>query len=361
MVVTGRFGVKTYSLENPAKPKLLDELSAERLKLEGDPDVDFGPPDTSAPVSTFWQNEDMDVDQDRKLLILSRDPRAYAGTTNLSPGDPNPAGATNIAGVYIVDARDPEALRLLAFQELPTGHTTTCINDCKWLWSGGPASTTTQQAPTAELDRGPPDHRHRPEQPEPPAGVPDAAGRPLPSGRHDRVLARRAGRRRRDRLGLRCRRHARLLHRWPSVGPARAPLPPRHPAGAGPVRRRRAPAVGHQRHHRRLRAQRRAPGRPQRAARRRPLPQGRAAAGHRGGLRARGGGLPQPGPVHDRLAEGLLQRRGLEVDAGQPVPPAGGRQVVAVSRRRARGRRPARSRRWRTSARRTTSTSTTAS
>ena len=85
MVVTGRFGVKTYSLENPTKPKLLDELSAERLKLEGDPDVDFGPPDTSAPVSTFWQNEDMDVDQDRKLLILSRDPRAYAGTTNNSP------------------------------------------------------------------------------------------------------------------------------------------------------------------------------------------------------------------------------------------------------------------------------------
>ena len=114
MAVTGRFGVKTYSLENPAKPKLLDEISAERLKLEGDPDVDFGPPDTSAPVSTFWQNEDMDVDQDRKLLLLSRDPRAYGGTTNLSPGDPNPAGATNIAGVYIVDARDPEALRLLA-------------------------------------------------------------------------------------------------------------------------------------------------------------------------------------------------------------------------------------------------------
>ena len=145
MAVTGRFGVKTYSLENPAKPKLLDEISAERLKLEGDPDVDFGPPDTSAPVSTFWQNEDMDVDQDRKLLLLSRDPRAYGGTTNLSPGDPNPAGATNIAGVYIVDARDPEALRLLAFQELPTGHTTTCINGCKWLWTGGPAATTKQQ------------------------------------------------------------------------------------------------------------------------------------------------------------------------------------------------------------------------
>jgi hypothetical protein len=143
MLVTGRFGLKAYSLANPAKPQLLDELSAERLKLEGDPDVDFGPPDTSAPRSTFWQNEDMDVDQDRKLVLLSRDPRAYGGTTANSPGDPN--GATNIAGVYIVDARDPEALRLLAFQPLPTGHTTTCINRCRWLWSGGPASSTRQR------------------------------------------------------------------------------------------------------------------------------------------------------------------------------------------------------------------------
>ncbi len=145
MLVTGRFGLKAYDIGNPAKPRLLDELSAERLKLEGDPDVDFGPPDTSAPVSTFWQNEDMDVDQDRKLVLLSRDPRAYGGTTANSPGDPMPNGATNIAGVYIVDARDPEALRLLAFQQLPTGHTTTCVNDCRALWTGGPAATTRQQ------------------------------------------------------------------------------------------------------------------------------------------------------------------------------------------------------------------------
>jgi hypothetical protein len=146
MLVTGRFGLKAYSLDNPAKPQLLDELSAERLKLEGDPDVDFGPPDTSNPTSTFWQNEDMDVDHKRKLVLLSRDPRAYAGSTSREPGEDDPNGATNIAGVYIVDARDPEALRLLAFQQLPTGHTTSCVNDCEWLWTGGPAATTRQQS-----------------------------------------------------------------------------------------------------------------------------------------------------------------------------------------------------------------------
>jgi len=156
MLVTGRFGLKSYSLADPAKPQLLDEISSERLKLPGDPDVDFTPDPAKEgdPHSTFWQNEDMDVDQDRKLVLISRDPRSYNGTVRNTPGDPN--GATNIAGVYIVDASDPEALRLLAFQELPTGHTTTCINRCRWLWTGGPASTDKQKQPPLNWTDGRP-------------------------------------------------------------------------------------------------------------------------------------------------------------------------------------------------------------
>jgi hypothetical protein len=144
MLVTGRFGLKTYSLADPEAPKLLDELTAEELRLRGDPPVDFTP--DSAPRSTFWQNEDMDVDRERKLALLSRDPRAYGGTTIDDPGTPNANNATNIAGVYVVDVKDPKRIKLLSFQQLPTGHTTTCINDCKWLWSGGPAATRRQQA-----------------------------------------------------------------------------------------------------------------------------------------------------------------------------------------------------------------------
>jgi hypothetical protein len=146
MLVTGRFGLKTYSLDDPRDPELLDELGPESLRLRGDPPVDFTPDASGAPRSTFWQNEDMDVDRDRKLALLSRDPRAFAGSTSREPGDPDPNGATNIAGVYVVDVRDPERLRLLSFQQLPTGHTTTCINDCEWLWTGGPAATERQQA-----------------------------------------------------------------------------------------------------------------------------------------------------------------------------------------------------------------------
>jgi hypothetical protein len=140
MLVTGRFGLKSYDLSDPAKPKLLDEITAEQLRLPGDP-----PYSPANPQSTFWQNEDMDVDKKRKLALLSRDPRAYRGSVDFEPGQVNPNGGTNVAGVYVVDAKNPADLRLLNFTQLPTGHTTTCINDCEWLWTGGPASTPNQK------------------------------------------------------------------------------------------------------------------------------------------------------------------------------------------------------------------------
>ena len=173
----------------------------------------------------------MDVDQDRKLALISRDPRSYWGSTSRDPGEADPNGATNIAGVYVVDAKDPADLKLLTFQQLPTGHTTTCINGCRWLWTGGPASTTTQKQPPLSWTGGRPlivtdlrDPRH-------PRGVPDAAGRPVPPRRRHRLLARRAGRRRGHRVGLRRRRHARLLDRRPALRPDR---------GARRARRRRS-------------------------------------------------------------------------------------------------------------------------
>src|SRR4051812_6834152 len=144
MLVTGRFGLKSYSLRDPAHPRLLDQITSEDLRLPGDPAVNFD--ESKGPLSTFWQNEDMDVDQDRKLALISRDPRSYLGSTSREPGEADPNGATNIAGVYVVDAKDPAHLKLLSFEPLPTGHTTSCINDCRWLWTGGPASTTTQKA-----------------------------------------------------------------------------------------------------------------------------------------------------------------------------------------------------------------------
>jgi hypothetical protein len=125
MVAVGRFGVQAYDLADPANPEFLSGVDSDALMLEGDQS------------GTFWQNEDMAVDPDRKLVFLARDPRAYDGTTT---DDDDPAG------VYTIDASDPEDLQLLHFVDVGTGHTATCVNDCDFLWVGGPASSEGQQA-----------------------------------------------------------------------------------------------------------------------------------------------------------------------------------------------------------------------
>jgi hypothetical protein len=47
---------------------------------------------------------------------------------------------------YIVDASDPEAMSLRSYVEVGAGHTATCVNACDYLWVGGPASNTEQEA-----------------------------------------------------------------------------------------------------------------------------------------------------------------------------------------------------------------------
>ena len=138
MVATGRFGLITYDLADPAHPRKLDTLENEALRLTGDPPSSLpgSTSSTSSTSSTYWQNEDMDVDQDRKLAFVARDPRSFGGTTRSD---------TSVAGVYIVDLRDPQDIELITFHQLPTGHTTTCVNGCDYLRTGGPASAVGQR------------------------------------------------------------------------------------------------------------------------------------------------------------------------------------------------------------------------
>jgi hypothetical protein len=132
MLITGRFGLKTYDFSNPEAPVLLGELGNDKLVLQYD--LDLGR--TPSASRTYWQNEDMDVDHRRKLAFLSRDPRAYGGSTNSN---------TDVAGVYIVDVKDPAKPTIITFKQLPTGHTTSCVNECDALWTGGPASNAQQR------------------------------------------------------------------------------------------------------------------------------------------------------------------------------------------------------------------------
>ena len=135
MFATGRFGLRSFDVSDPENPVALDAVGNGDLRLAGDPPVDED--DADGEISTYWQNEDMDVDADRKLVFMARDPRSFKGTTGSD---------TSIAGVYIIDAADPANLGIKIFHQLPTGHTTTCINGCDYLWTGGPATNAAKLA-----------------------------------------------------------------------------------------------------------------------------------------------------------------------------------------------------------------------
>jgi hypothetical protein len=129
LVTTGRFGFKTYDVSDPESPQLLDT---------------FLPADILGP-NGYWQDEDMDLDVRRNLIIGALDPRhTDAGPTGCPPGGStrNPACRS---GFYVISYQDPENLRQIGdFVELPAGHTSSCIENCHYVWTGGPARRNDQ-------------------------------------------------------------------------------------------------------------------------------------------------------------------------------------------------------------------------
>nr|WP_255632186.1 hypothetical protein [Amycolatopsis sp. TNS106] len=114
MAVSGEFGLKVYDLtKNPTAPKLIGEVSLPGL----------------------WETEDTEVDVKRKLVFLARDPRAYGGTTQ-----------TGESGIYIIDLKNPDKPAILSYTKVPAGHTTSCVDDCRYLWTGGPSKAANQPA-----------------------------------------------------------------------------------------------------------------------------------------------------------------------------------------------------------------------
>jgi hypothetical protein len=128
LVITGRFGFKTYDVEDPANPVLLDEFLPADLAERG-----------------YWQNEDMELDTKRKLIIGALDPRhTDLGATTASPCPPG--GSVNLpackSGFYVISYANPSNMEQIGdFVDLPSGHTSSCIQNCKYIWTGGPART----------------------------------------------------------------------------------------------------------------------------------------------------------------------------------------------------------------------------
>jgi hypothetical protein len=128
LVTTGTYGFKTYDLSNPQQPQLLDT---------------FQPPEVLG-ANGYWQDEDMELDVRRKLIIGALDPRhddvdqaSCPGIGTLGVKTRNPGCRS---GFYVISYADPTNLQQVGdFVELPVGHTTSCLEGCNYVWTGGPA------------------------------------------------------------------------------------------------------------------------------------------------------------------------------------------------------------------------------
>ena len=128
LIVTGRFGFKTLDVSDPADVQVLDT---------------FQPPEILGP-NGYWQDEDMDIDVRRNLIIGALDPRhddvdqascPGIGTLGSKNRDPDCR-----SGFYVISYGDPENLEQVGdFVDLPAGHTVSCIDGCNYVWAGGPA------------------------------------------------------------------------------------------------------------------------------------------------------------------------------------------------------------------------------
>ncbi len=122
MVGNGTGGLALWSLQDPAHPVYLSKITANQLRLPGDTQ------------DRFWEGENLTLDAKRKLVYMTRDPRGFGGNQT-----------TGKLGLYIIDIKDPSNPVLLGFHPVPAGHTATCINDCRYVWSMGPTDNGGQK------------------------------------------------------------------------------------------------------------------------------------------------------------------------------------------------------------------------
>jgi len=131
LVTTGTFGFRIYDVVDPAHPRLLDT---------------FQPPEVLGEFG-YWQDEDMELDTSRKLIIGALDPRhddvnqdPLTGCPGIGQASSKTRNPNCRSGFYVISYGDPTNLRQIGdFVELPVGHTTSCIDNCNYVWTGGPA------------------------------------------------------------------------------------------------------------------------------------------------------------------------------------------------------------------------------
>ena len=128
LVTTGTYGFLIYDVSDAESPQLLDT---------------YQPPEILG-KNGYWQDEDMELDTHRKLIIGAVDPRHDDVDQTSCPGIGQLGSKTRNpncrSGFYVISYADPDHLKQIGdMVQLPVGHTTSCIEDCNYVWTGGPA------------------------------------------------------------------------------------------------------------------------------------------------------------------------------------------------------------------------------
>jgi hypothetical protein len=115
MIANGTGGLSVWSLKDPAHPKGIATVPYTALATA-----------SGETLNQFWEGENETVDSRRKLVFMSKD--------------------IGLKGFYTIDLKDPWHPSVVGFHKVFQGHTMTCIDDCRFLWSVG----GTQQAGPAK-------------------------------------------------------------------------------------------------------------------------------------------------------------------------------------------------------------------
>jgi hypothetical protein len=131
MVANGTGGLSVWSLKDPAHPKYISTVTVAQLNaVSGDTQTQF------------WEGENETVDSRRKIAFMSKD--------------------IGNKGFFAIDLKNPWEPKIMFFQKVFQGHTMTCLDDCRFLWSVGGTQGIAQDqrksAPVSVTDVRDPDH-----------------------------------------------------------------------------------------------------------------------------------------------------------------------------------------------------------
>ena len=135
LITTGRFGFRIYDVSDPRAAR-----SSWTSSSRADPDAIHRDRKRATGRTRTWTSTRAASSSSARSTRGTTTPQEWAagteqGTLGTKNRDPDCR-----SGFFVISYGNPHNLRQVGdFVELPAGHTASCINDCDYVWTGGPA------------------------------------------------------------------------------------------------------------------------------------------------------------------------------------------------------------------------------